>query len=79
MALEQEIAAYNKELPKLLSENQGKYVLIHGDTIAGVFLSYEDAITVGYDRYGLTPFLVKQIEAAEEIHYFTRDLKLCPT
>ncbi len=30
-------------------------------------------------RFGLKPFLVKQIETTENIHFFTRDLKLCPS
>jgi len=79
MALEKELAKYQAELPGWLPTHQGKFVLIHGETVEGFFSSYEDAIQVGYDRFGLEPFLVKQIEAAEKVHYFTRDLKLCPS
>jgi hypothetical protein len=79
MALETELAKYHVELPKWLPLHQGKFVLIHDETVGGFFSSYEDAIQVGYEHFGLQPFLVKQIEATETVHFFSRDLKLCPT
>jgi hypothetical protein len=76
MPLERELSVYEANLMDLLA-NEGKYVLIAGDDISGTFDSYEDALTAGYDRYGLEPFLVKQINRAEPILYFTRDLPAC--
>jgi hypothetical protein len=79
MALEKEIETYNRELPALLAE-QGKFVLIHGDEKVATFVSYEDALKAGYEKYGLKPFLVKQIQAVEQVQYFSRDLAFsCPT
>ncbi len=49
MALEQEIATYNAQLPKLLPDNNGKFVLIQGNDVAGIYSTYEDAIQVGYE------------------------------
>jgi len=46
MALEQEIATYQKELANLLQQ-EGKYALIHESTVSGVFETYEDAIIGG--------------------------------
>ncbi|MBI4660695.1 MAG: hypothetical protein HY735_17805 [Verrucomicrobia bacterium] len=74
MALEKEIETYNRELQALLSE-QGKFAIITGDQILGVYATYEDAVKVGYDKCGLTPFLVKRIQAVEQVQYFSRDLK----
>ena len=73
--LERELKTYESNLPKLLSK-QGKYVLIHGDEIKGIFDSYEDALNSGYKQFALEPFLVKQIAPAERIAFFTRDIGL---
>jgi hypothetical protein len=76
MALEKELATYQKRLAELLP-NEGKYVLIRGDEIAGVWDTYEDALQSGYQKFNLEPFMVKRIEWAETIHNFTRDIHLC--
>jgi len=33
-----------------LLANEGKFVLIHGEEIAGVFDTYHDALKIGYAR-----------------------------
>jgi len=64
--LEKELRTYQRELSHLLSE-QGKYVLIQDNKVAGTWQTYEDALTVGYERFGLTPFLVKRIDEADAV------------
>jgi hypothetical protein len=59
--------------------NEGKYVVVHGETIAGPFDTYEDALQAGYDKFGVVPFLVKRISRVEPIQYFSRDLPTCPS
>lgn len=76
MALEREVATYEAHLMDLLA-SQGKYVLIRGDEIAGVFDTYEAALDRGYQEYGPVPFLVKVIQPAEPILHFGRDLPRC--
>ena len=79
MALEKEIETYNRELPNLLAQ-QGKFVVIREDKIIGTFVSYEDALKLGYEKCGLEPFLVKRIQAIEQVQFFSRDLEFsCPT
>ena len=78
MPLEKEQAAYERELPKLLP-NEGKFVLIHGEQVAGIFDTYHDALKVGYDRFKLDPFFIKQISAVEKVQFFTRDMLECRT
>ena len=79
MALEQELETYRCELTGLL-EQEGKFVLIHQSEVAGVFKSFEDAMTVGYDKFGLAPFLVRKIQAVERPLFFHRDIfGPCPT
>jgi hypothetical protein len=78
MALDQEVSVYNAHLIDLLL-NKGKYVLIAGAEIGGVVESYERALEARYEKYGLEPFLIKQISRAEPIYYFSRDLRACPS
>jgi hypothetical protein len=76
MPFEKELAVYDAHLIDLL-DSQGKYILIRGEEISGPFETFDEALDVGYDKYGLEPFLVKQIHKAEPIHYFSRDLPAC--
>lgn len=71
MALEKELETYVAKLHEL-KENEGKFVLIHGDTVVNVYTSYEDAIKDGYVRFGLEPFLVKQIQSIEQVQFISR-------
>jgi hypothetical protein len=73
MALEKELATYQAKLAEL-KRHEGKYVLIQGDQVVDTFTSYEDALKEGYKRFGLTPFLVKQILAIEPVFCFTRPI-----
>jgi len=76
--LEKELKTYEENLDSLKAE-EGKFVLIKDDDI-DVFETYEDAIKTGYQRYGLEPFLVKQIHAIEQVQFVTRLLDTaCPT
>ena len=76
MALERELRTYQKELSSLL-QDEGKYVLICEDEIGGVCDTYEDAIKSGYEKYNLKQFLVKKIQAVEQVQYFTRHIDPC--
>jgi hypothetical protein len=73
MTLEKELETYKKELSNLLA-HEGKFVLIIGERVIDLFASYEDAIKEGYKQAGLNPFLVKRIQATEEVHFFTRHI-----
>ena len=78
MALEQELETYKKNL-RLWKDNEGKFSLIHGEEIGAIFTSYEDAINGGYEKYRPEPFLVKQINAFEPVHFITRLVDPCHT
>ena len=71
--LVREIATYHRLLPELLQQ-EGKFALIIGDDLIGVYGTYEDALKLGYERAKLGPFLVKKISGSETIAYFSRDL-----
>jgi hypothetical protein len=74
MALEVELATYHRELPALLP-HAGKYALVHQDQISGLWATYSDALQEGYRLFGLDPFLVKKVQAAEAVHRFTRGVE----
>lgn len=69
--LEREIRTYKAKLPELL-QYEGKFVLIHGDDVVDFFASYEDALKQGYDKFGLEPFLVKQVQRVEQALWVSR-------
>jgi hypothetical protein len=68
--LDQEIETYRQQLPSLLLE-EGKFALVHGRELVGVFDSYQDALTAGYEKFSVQPFLVKQIKAIEQVHFIS--------
>jgi hypothetical protein len=78
MALEKELEAYKSKLPELTA-SEGKFVLIHGDQVVGIFDTYADAIKEGYEKFGLEPFLVKQIQAIERVQFVSRLVDPCHT
>ena len=78
MSLEKELRTYAAKLPELLAE-EGRFVLISGGEVISTFAAYEDALAAGYEKCGIRPFLVKQISAVEQAHFFTRSLAVCPT
>jgi hypothetical protein len=61
MALETEIARYNELLPELLASGEGKYAVICGRDLVGVFDTNDAAYRAGLDRVGVNPFLLRQV------------------
>lgn len=79
MALEKELETYKQKLSELAAD-EGKYVLIKGDKVVSVYDTYADALKEGYDKFGLETFLVKKIEAVEQVQYITRNVLFsCPS
>ena len=80
MALEEEFEAYRSKLgdSEWVARNHGKYVLVRDDTVIRTFDSYRDALRGGCDRFGLSPFLVKQVSAMEQPHFISRLSAPCP-
>ena len=53
---------FRRERPRLLAEgHEGRWVLIKGEEIIGIFDSFREARSAGTRRYGLAPMLVQQI------------------
>lgn len=76
MTLDQELKTYRDRLPTLL-EHEGKFVVITGDQVVDILSAYEDALKKAYEICGVDkPFLVKQIEAVDQVCYFTRSINV---
>lgn len=72
MSLENEKETYREKLPEL-EQYEGKWVVIHGDTVVDVFDTYSDALRQGYRQFGTEdPFMVKRIERPETAQSITR-------
>jgi len=72
--LSEEIKTYQEKKDNLLSNHAGKFVLIKGKEIIDVFDTKNDAIKVGIDKFGNSPFLVKKISEVDETHNFTSNM-----
>jgi hypothetical protein len=59
--LENEIAFFEKNMEKWLSQYEGKFVLIKGEELTGVYDTNEEALTVAASRYGLSPCLIRRV------------------
>ncbi|WP_046988050.1 hypothetical protein [Delftia tsuruhatensis] len=75
--LDIELNTYREKLPTMLG-HIGKYAIIKGTEVLGMYDSYEDALKFGYGKFGLEPFLVKRIAPSEQVSFFTRDFRACP-
>jgi hypothetical protein len=69
--LEKDEAALQAELPKLSAE-AGKYALVFAQKLVGVFPTYQEALSKGYEVAGLKTFLVQQISNIPQVQQFSR-------
>jgi hypothetical protein len=76
--LHEELETYYKNKQELLGKYNGKYVLIKGKEIIDAYDTQKDAIKVGLDKFGNTPFLVKKVEEIESVQNFTSRLIKLP-
>lgn len=73
--LDRELKTYHDKLSEIPAESEGKFALIHGGDLVEILDSYEDALKIGYERFGLDTFLVKKISKTEAVCFFTRDFQ----
>ncbi len=64
--LEEEIAYYRQNLAEWMAKYPGKFALIRGNVLEGTFDTMEAALDEGSRRFGLAPYLIRQIGAASE-------------
>ena len=64
-SLEKEIAFFEQHRANLVNEANGKYALVKGESLVGIFETQDEAIRAGYRSFGNQPFLVKHIVLAD--------------
>lgn len=68
-ALQEELETYARREEELKTSASGKFVVIKGSEIVGVFDTLEFALTEGTRRFGLEPYLVRRIgEPVEQLN-----------
>jgi hypothetical protein len=68
--LDTELATYAEHRDELLRAAEGKYVLIRGHEVAGIFDEEMEAVAEGHRRFGMVPILVKEIVRVERPETF---------
>ena len=59
--LEAELKFFAEHRAALVREARGKYALVKGEQLGGIYEDRNEAIRAGYERFGNEPFLVKEI------------------
>jgi hypothetical protein len=70
MALEIELQYFERQKTDWLKTHAGKFVLIKGEQLSGVFDSDAAAFQAGVALFGAEPFLVKQVVDNEPVQQF---------
>ena len=66
MPLETEQRTYDRKLPDLLV-HEGRFTLIKGEEVVGIYPSWEAGVRAGYERFGRVPFMVREIRREPEV------------
>jgi hypothetical protein len=66
IALEQERVFFKNRQADWEKLYPGKFVLVQGQELIGVFDTAENAVSEGIRRFGLNPFLVRNVLEKEE-------------
>ena len=66
--LAEQLVTYRDHLDELL-RHKGKYVIITGREIIGIYADEQEAMREAIDRFGGEHILIKQIVAREPVHY----------
>ena len=61
MALERELAYYEKRKADLLETHKNQFALMKGEELIGVYPTFEEAFRVGAVKFGAEEFLIQQI------------------
>ncbi|MBV8543610.1 MAG: hypothetical protein JO093_07825 [Acidobacteria bacterium] len=65
--LDEERQYFSEHGDELRRQHPGKFVIIHGQTVAGAFATQEEALGFGAREFGLSSFLVRNVEQRADI------------
>ena len=58
----EEVKTFHRELPRLLAEgHEGKWALIHGKEVIGLFETLDDGYRAGREQFLFQPFIVQPV------------------
>lgn len=66
-----ETKTFEARKPELLREGTGRFVLIKGEDVIGLYYAWEDALAEGARRFGNVPYLIAKVQAFEPAIDFT--------
>ena len=64
-----EMAAYQRERPRLVRDHLGEIAVIHGDDLVGVYDNVDDAVIDSRTRLGRARMIYIEITASDEPDY----------
>lgn len=64
--LKEEIAVYENMRAELERDHFGKWSVIHGYELIGIYETLQDAAIDASDKYGRGPYLIRQVGASTE-------------
>lgn len=67
--LETERRTWERLKPELVAKHEGKYVLIKGTEVGGIFDDRRSALEAGYSRWGYVALMVHHIQAEEQAEF----------
>lgn len=67
--LAEELKTYQAHKDDLIRQSPGKFVLIKGEQIIGLYDREEAAYREGYQRFRRAAFLVKQVQEQDKTYY----------
>jgi hypothetical protein len=69
----EEWETYRREIGRLLVEgHEGRFVVIKGGQVVGLFDACDEARTFGARRFLLEPYLIQQVRRLEPLHHHAR-------
>jgi hypothetical protein len=60
--LHKELAFFESQRQVLLAAHEGKFALIKGCELAGIYASEAEAYAAGLEKFGNEPFLIKRVQ-----------------
>ena len=72
--LNREQAVFEANLPDWVPDHEGKHVLIKGAEVVGFYETRDEALAVGYSRFGVVPLFVKRVCSSEPLHHIPNAL-----
>ncbi len=64
--LDTERQYYATHMDEWSKTNAGRFAVVKGEELAGMFATINEALAAGASRYGLSPFLVRRVGDQED-------------